>query len=347
MKIFDNGKVKKVKSEHYNYVYDYNTGFFARWGRTPQDDPWMAPFPEILDMEVTTICKGPAGKLCKFCYKSNNSNGMNMSFDTFKLIVDKMKPDYPNGIIGITQLAFGVDAQCESNPDIWKMMEYCRENKIVPNVTVADISDETADKLAKYCGAVAVSRYDDKNICYDSVKKLVDRGMKQVNIHVMISRETVHNAIETINDYHTDPRLKGMNAIVFLSLKKKGRGVGHTPLTQEMFTELAEMATQLDVSFGFDSCSANKYLKSIEGKPNYDQIATNVEPCESTLFSSYISADGEFYPCSFGEQYTGWDHGIKITAETNFVKDVWFNEKVSIFRKSLMEHKRNCPMYEV
>lgn len=55
MKIFDNGKIRKVKSENYNYIYDYNTGFFARWGKTKNDDPWMAPFPEILDMEVTTI----------------------------------------------------------------------------------------------------------------------------------------------------------------------------------------------------------------------------------------------------------------------------------------------------
>ena len=63
----------------------------------------------------------------------------------------------------VTQIAFGVDAQCTSNPYTFEIMKYAREKGIVPNVTVADISDNTADFLATTCGAVAVSRYANKD----------------------------------------------------------------------------------------------------------------------------------------------------------------------------------------
>ena len=69
-------------------------------------------------------------------------------------------------------------------------MEYCRENGVIPNITVAQIDDTVAKKLSELCGAVAVSRYAYKDACYDSVNKLTYLGMKQVNIHQMISQET-------------------------------------------------------------------------------------------------------------------------------------------------------------
>ena len=53
------GKTKKaVLSEKYNYVFDKKTGYFARWGKTIDDDPEFAPSNEILDLECTTICSG-------------------------------------------------------------------------------------------------------------------------------------------------------------------------------------------------------------------------------------------------------------------------------------------------
>jgi SAM-dependent methyltransferase len=180
-------KLRTCRSEGYNFIFNKTNGNFARWGKTLEDDPQVAPMNEILDCEITTICHGVPNKdgiktPCAFCYKSNTPKGKNMSFETFKGIIDKMP--------WTLQVAFGADSECTSNPDIWKMMAYCRKKDIVPNITVANISDETADELTKYCGAVAVSRYFNKDICYDSVKKLTDRGMKQINIHALVSNET-------------------------------------------------------------------------------------------------------------------------------------------------------------
>jgi len=48
------------------------------------------------------------------------------------------------------------------------------------------------------------------------------------------------------------------------------------------------------------------------------------EPCESTLFSGYISVDAMFYPCSFAEGVGEWCEGIDVINSNDFVKDVWW-----------------------
>jgi len=173
--------MKKVRSKAYNYNFDYVTGFFARWGCLFKDNPMFSPLgPELLDVELTTICSGPDGTPCSFCYKGNTLSGKNMSLDLFKKIFHKVPTN-------LTQIAFGVDASCTSNPEVWDIFDYCRNNsynKVVPNVTVSNISEQTAERLAKVCGAVAVSRYANKNWCYDSVKWLSDKIGKKHKVYV-------------------------------------------------------------------------------------------------------------------------------------------------------------------
>lgn len=55
-----------IRSEAYNFDFNPHTGFFARWGKTPKDDPAFSPFgPEILDLEISSggDCLGN----CPFC----------------------------------------------------------------------------------------------------------------------------------------------------------------------------------------------------------------------------------------------------------------------------------------
>jgi len=115
------------------------------------------------------------GLLVHNCYKANkNTPATNMTFDTFKAIFDKMPPT-------LTQIAFGITG-VKTNPDFLKMMEYSRAHGVIPNFTLSgiDLDDDMADKCAKLIGAVAVSAYQtDKNVCYNTVKKFTDRGLKQ------------------------------------------------------------------------------------------------------------------------------------------------------------------------
>lgn len=344
LNLIDGKRLKIINSPEYNYIFNKTNGFFARWGATKHEDPSIAPFPEILDIEVTTICNNG----CPFCYKGNTKNGHNMLLETFKGILDKM--EY-NGTPFLTQIAFGADAGATSNPNLFDMMRYARSKGIVPNITVADITDTTADTLVELCGAVAVSRYTNKNKCYDSVKKLTDRGFKQTNIHVMLSQETLEQVWETIKDYKDDERLRGLNAIVILSLKKKGRGLNHKPVSQFQFNELVKYSLDNGVPLGFDSCSAPKFLKAVEDHPQRAKFEMLAEPCESTLFSSYINVDGEFFSCSFCEDNKSFGKGIKVLEHQDFIQEVWMGESTKVWRQRLLDRRASgdfsCPVFEV
>lgn len=335
--------LKMFKSPDYNFIFNTNSGFFARWGKTMDDDPEFSPVGnEILDIEVTDICKGPGGIPCKFCYKSNTPNNTsNMSFGMFKNIIDKMPST-------LTQAALGVDAQCESNPDIWKMMEYSRSKGIIPNITVADITVQTARLLSNYCGAVSVSRYENKDYCYNSIQKLINCGMKQVNIHILLSTESLNQVYETINDYISkDYRLKNLNAIVLLSLKKKGRGKEFTPVSQLQFKNVVDYALSNNVPIGFDSCSYHKFVDSITDRKDFDALKMCSEPCESSCFSAYINSKGYYFPCSFSEGVDEWTNGIDVTQCNDFLNDIWLNEKNVKFRTALINNNRKCPIYSI
>lgn len=72
LKFFEDQTYKKVRSESYNYDFNKVTGSFIRWGKTFEDDPVMAPYPEILDIEVEERCNGVPGlngveSPCHFC----------------------------------------------------------------------------------------------------------------------------------------------------------------------------------------------------------------------------------------------------------------------------------------
>ena len=356
-KFFETANEKQYMSDEFNYIFNKNNGYTMLWGKTPDEDPEVAPFPVILDFEITERCEGignygpcpfccPAGTkilveengvrkekpieeikvgdsvitfdngiqvhntvvelyqrevyetmvtiatecgkklhltwnhkvltkhrgwiqavdLCcadvllgennqdifiyslsygdgssipnwdnvvynfhctpnetyiaegiqvHNCYKSNTPNkGKVTSFEEAKAVIDKMPPM-------LTQIAFGTDAKLKSNPEWYEIFKYARSKGIIPNVTVADIDDETAKKLASVCGAVAVSRYHDKDICYNSVKRLTDAGLSQVNIHQLVAKEKLSQIYELIEDVQKDPRLAKLNAVVFLSLKRK------------------------------------------------------------------------------------------------------------------------------
>lgn len=348
-RIEENDIYKILVSEDAHYFFNKKTGYMASWGKTIDDDVKVFPAPTLLDIEITTKCSGVNGKVCPFCYKANTPEGENMSFETFRTILDK----FPNVL---TQVAFGADATLTSNPDLWRMMEYTRSKGIVPNVTAAQISEAVADKLVRYCGAVAVSVYSDHDVAYDSIYKLTSRGLKQVNIHLMISQETYDNAVQVLNDCKTDQRLRGLNAVVFLSLKKKGRGTGHHPLTQEQFSSLVDLALRNDVRIGFDSCSSAKVYSAFRDRGELMYVENSIISCESSLESCYCNVKGQYFPCSFLEGTEDWREGIDLLKTDNFIDEVWKCPRTENFRSSLLDTTttvegekscRCCPYYEV
>ena len=337
--------IKTCLSEDYNYSFNKVNGKFVRWGKTFDDNPEYSPFgPEILDIEISTICP----RACSWCYKTNTANGRYMPLDTFKQIFTK----FPRNL---TQIAFGIGS-IEGNPELFEIMKYCRENPnnrgVVPNITINgdNLTDEYAEQLAETCGAVAVSLYD-YDTCFNAVKKLTDLGMKQVNIHCLLSKETYLKCLRVLCESKTDKRLEKLNAIVFLWLKPKGeRNELHQLKNMEDYKALVNFAFKNKIRIGFDSCSASTFLRAVKDREDFKQLEEVAEPCESTLFSYYINVDGVGYPCSFTEG--GEYKGVDVRLAGDFMKDVWYGEETVKFRNKLIGSKndmgcRECPAFDL
>lgn len=350
--IFENEKGKIIRANEYNSVFRKEDGFFMRWGNTTDEDPLFSPCGvEIVDIEISTICHGIAGKgPCKFCYKSNSGRGKWMSFPKFRSIFKKL----PRTLM---QIAFGI-GDIDGNPDMWKIFEHCRENGVVPNVTIngEGLTDEYVDNLVRLCGAVAVSRYEPKDVCYDAVKRLTDAGLKQVNIHMLLAKETFESCLELLDDVESDPRLEKLRASVFLTLKQQGRGKSLTPLSDlKKYKKLVSEALDREISIGFDSCAASLFLRAVEDRPDYERFEQLAEGCESTAFSLYVDVNGMASPCSFIK--SGEFVPINVAECEDFVKDVWYHPEVKKFRSRLLETAdsedaikpgcRQCPIYDI
>jgi hypothetical protein len=337
--------IKKVRSQLYNYNFNTENGFFMRWGKNFKDDPHFSPLgPEILDIEISTICDSG----CSFCYKSNTPVGKNMDFAKFKNIFHKI-PD------NLTQIAFGIGS-IDSNPDLWRIMEYCRSNnynKVVPHITIngKNLRDEYVSNLVRLCGAVAVSRYDE-DICYSAVEELIGRGLGQVNIHQMTCIETFDDCFKVMDDYNNNNKLKNLNAIVFLLMKPKGnRNRYHRITSLKDYKKLIDYAFNRDIPIGFDSCSAPYFIDCIKDRDNSDYLKMLAEPCESNCFSSYINVDGRAFHCSFTEGEDGWE-GVDVVNCVDFMEDVWFSKEVNLFRDKLYSNIleygcRKCPIFNL
>lgn len=340
----ENDKVKCYHSKNYNYIFDKISGSFGRWGSHMNEDPIYAPAPEIADIEISV---NGCPNRCKFCYKNNNpEQPTNMSLETYKTILNK----FPRTL---TQVALGITG-VQTNPDFINILEYTRSKGIIPNFTLTgvDLTDEMAEKIAKLVGAVAVSvQRENKHICYNTVQKFSSLGLRQVNIHILASEETKDFIYEVLSDIKTDERLKGLYAIVFLGVKPKGRAKGQfAPMSQSDMNAIITHCFDNHITFGCDSCSAPKCSTAVDVSNLSDKqkniIQTNIEPCESDLFSCYVNVKGEFWHCSFAENEPNVKT-ISLLDVTDFVKDVWYSAPVENFRQRLLANGRHCPIHNI
>jgi hypothetical protein len=341
--ITDTHEMKTVESAEYNYIFKKSTGTFLRWGQTHQDDPQICPIgPEILDIEISI--NGCQNK-CAWCYKGNTDGPpTNMDFDMYRTILGKIPKT-------LTQVALGITS-VQTNPDFQKMLSYTRSCGFIPNFTTSgiDLTESFAKEIQPYVGAIAVSAYQtDKNVCYNTIKMLTDLGYKQINIHLLVSRQTMSFVWEVLKDIKEDPRLAKMYAVIFLAVKPKGRAVQFTSATGEEYDLLVQHCISNNIIFGLDSCSAPKIDDSIRAldvsQKDKNLMLACSERCESTLFSCYINVYGVAWACSFAENEQ--PICVDVLGCKDFIKDVWYSEPISNFREGLLSKNRNCPIFSL
>lgn len=319
-------------------VFNPKTGFYMRTGVYDENnkdtgiDPFMASFPELIDIGVMGNCIHGKTGLCMKSGVQCYQNGLgivkpNMTVEQFETIAKQCEKK-------TFQFALGGRGDVNKHENFREILEICKKYNIVPNYTTSglDLTDDEVRITKEFCGAVATSWYDDSLNGYtiNAINKFVNAGVK-TNIHYVLGNNSIDKAI----DYLKNERFpKGINAIIFLMHKPVGLGKQSNvlqisnPKVKEFF-EIVD-SNNFDFKIGFDSCSVPGVLNFTK---NIDKIS--VEGCEGALFSGYITSDMIFTPCSFDNDKLKW--GIDLNNYS--IQQAWNSELFNNFRST---HKIGC-----
>ena len=346
---------------HFREFFDKETGLWITGDCEDGTTPFRRSFPSLLDIGIMGHCpNGKAGICAKAgiqCYQNApNSTRDNMKLEDFKTIIDQCK--------GKTfQVALGGAGDPNLHENFKEIVEYCKDNGIVPNYTTSgfNLTNEQVE-ISKQCGAVAVSQYsrleigqmpsyqvleDGSRIPTEmmqvfsetnpqtniAIQKFLDAGIT-TNIHYVLGKNTIKEAIIRLKN-NLFP--EGINAIVFLLHKPVGLGQESNMLHYDD-PEVKEFFELIDnekfpFKIGFDACSVPGIINFTK---NIDSRST--ETCEGSRTSAYIDAQMNMMPCSFGNQ----DKSYYVSLYEHTIKEAWESEVFNNFRNHLFKACPNC-----
>ena len=325
--------IRKVdKKNKFVSMFNPNTGFYVRSGviKDGKDtgiDPFMASYPELLDIGIMQTCVC-ANKCNVDCYqKAIDRTGNNMSLEDFESIMKQCKGK-------LFQVALGGAGDVDTHENFEEIVKLCREYNIVPNFTTSGIlmTKEKAEICKKYCGAVAVSEHF-ADYTEKALDLLLEAGVK-TNIHYVLSNKSIDIAIDRLKNGGFK---KGVNAIIFLLYKDVGLGKKENvlqaddPRVKEFF-ELIDN-NQFDFKIGFDSCTVPA-LVNMTHNLNEDTFDT----CEGGRWSAYITPDMKMLPCSFDNQDMRW----AVDLRKHTIQEAWDSEVFEDFRNHFRYGCMNC-----
>lgn len=272
----------------YHFLADKETGITFRWGKSMDDNPTFAPVPELADISISNRCM----KGCDYCYRSSSLDGVLMTLEDYCDVLDSMNsPEHGN----VFQVALGGGEPLE-HPDFLAIIEETVKRGIVPNFTTNGrlLTADLFERLKGKVGAMAISITKMEEMSA-YVGLLRYRNGIRVNLHYILSRNSVKQAIEIIKGKYNE-LLSDVNAIVFLTYKPAGRGnVSGVLSTGKMLnTFLKEIRKpKTACKIGFDACFVPMLLRNTRGLDGY------VDFCEGGFFSVYVNERKEVSPCSF------------------------------------------------
>ena len=304
------------------------TGVLDENGNDTNVDPFMAAFPQLLDIGIMQTCV--CAKQCKVdCYqKAICRTGANMSTIDYESIMKQCKDK-------LFQCALGGAGDVDTHEDFEEIVAMSRYYGIVPNFTTSGIAmtKEKAKICKKYCGAIAVSEhfapYTNK-----AIELLLDAGVK-TNIHYVLGNKTIDKAIELLKN---NAFMQGINAVVFLLYKPVGLGKQENVLqpNDKKVHEFFELVgtNSFHHKIGFDSCSC-------AGIINYSHniALESLDFCEGGRFSAYIDANMNMMPCSFANQNPNWF----VNLREHTIQEAWDSKIFDKFRYSLSHSCATCP----
>lgn len=321
-KYFTNGK--------YELMFNSHTGVEILQGVGDLPDPFWLDLPSLLDIGIMGSCKNK----CPFCYQGRK-NEPNMRLSDFKLIIDQVKHH-------TNQVALGGRGDPNKHESFKEIVEYARENGVVPNYTTSgiDLTNEEVE-ISKLCGAVAVSDYD-KSFTYTALNKFMEAGIK-TNIHLIFGAQTFEKCIKILHGYNPWKGLidiDKLNGVIFLLFKPCGSGEQLKELVPNSYQMkvFSSLILQPKTSFkiGMDSCLVNHVTKN---KKLSDFHEMTMSTCEAARMSAYITPDMYMMPCSFADRQK---FGVPMIKS---IKYIWSKSTVfRMFRKSLSSNPNQCPL---
>ena len=320
-------------------MFDEATGSYLRSGvmvdgRDTGEDPFMASFPELLDVGIMGHCAHGRAGLCVAagieCYQRGLTRDTpNMSLEDFRWIAEQCRDR-------TYQFALGGAGDPDQHEDFEEILKACQDAHIVPNFTTSGLgmTSDVARLCAQYCGAVAVSWYRSP-YTLDAIRCLLEAGVK-TNVHYGLSNATVAEAVERLerDDFPT-----GINAVIFLLHKPVGQGTREQVIdcSNEAFWRLVTLVDGRDHPFeiGFDSCT----VPALVGK------ARSIDPrsldtCEGARWSAYITPDLKMLPCSFDNQDLRW----AVDLHGSSIAEAWDGPVFEDFRRRLRSACPACPV---
>lgn len=318
----------------YHWTFFPDTEKFMRWGKEEKDDPEYSVIgPEHLDIEISSICHGIKGALCKHCYTGNSPDGKNMSLETFKTLFDLVRGN-------LTTVHFSL-GDLEANPNLGNMLRYVTEYDVVPSVTISGERKDDAAlyDLVTYCGHIDVS-CTQKDLCYNTIARITEIGKSRVNMRLLLSMDTLEDCRNAVYGIKTDVRLRGLNGVKLDWIRSEK----YRPLLDGQLSIFLNTLALKRIPFAVSQCMGDKMRGFLDSNfRDMQPYVMETEPCEAGLFTGYISVDGIFYPCPFTE--TAGVAGISVLDKNDFVKDVWNGEDNKEWREQLLTIKRTCPLY--
>lgn len=330
--------VIKLIDKKYKFVSIFNneTGFYIRTGIIDKEgkdtgvDPFMASYPQLLDVGVMGHCIHGVTGLCAKSGVQCYQNGLeikrpNMTVEQFRSIAEQSKGK-------CFQIALGGRGDINKHEDFEGLLNVCKEYNIVPNYTTSglELTDEEVRITKEYCGAVAVSEYFS-----DYTDKAIDMYLKagvKTNIHFVLGNNTIDRAMDMLRNNKFP---KGINAIIFLLHKNVGLGklnnclLASDPKVKEFYEMIDN--EKFDFKIGFDTCNM-PFLINFTNKIN----PMSTEPCESGKFSAYIDSEMQMMVCSFDNQLQRWS----VDLNTHTIKEAWDSPEFEDFRD---RSRNSCP----
>jgi len=320
--------VKVDKANRFVAKFNTENGYYVRSGvidrgRDTGIDPFMASYPELIDIGVMGSC-AHAAQCTVGCYQGGLLNQKpNMKLKDYKNIIDQCEGK-------VFQIALGGHGDPNKHENFEEILSYTKSKNIVPNYTTSglNLTDEEIRLTKEYCGAVAVSWYR-QNYTFAALHRFIDAGCT-TNIHYVLSNKTIDEAIEILKDNEFLP----INAIIFLLHKNVGCGskadilAYDDPRLKEFFSLVSK---DHPFKVGFDSCT-------VPGLVNFADINfDSVDTCEGARYSMYISSDMIAVPCSFDQSHI---YGLNLRINT--IKEAWDSIEFEFFRNHMKNSCKGC-----